>query len=212
MILSQGGQCWECIPSVIPSEPFAVLITLASRVPSLLTQVCFHRKQTLKQELRAGGSLGGVHNLGQGFFPGQGQFLGRIVGGGGMRALNLKGGMGSRGVVWAGQCSSHYSSQQPALEFSQQRDPQAAGPPLPFPSESPEIPGNLHTPGQPLTNDEHKHPASFTTMVTVLKCDPSFLQSSPLGLSHGPLHGMDACLMSPSCFVPLPLGPMSPFR
>ena len=89
------------------------------------------------------------------------------------------------------------------------KDPQTAGPPLPDPSERPEVPENLHSARQPLTNDWHKHPASFTPTAIALKCNP---WSVPLRLSQTPLHGTDACLRSPSCLIPLPSGSHVPFQ
>ena len=89
------------------------------------------------------------------------------------------------------------------------KDPQTAGPPLPDPSERPEVPENLHSARQPLTNDWHKHPASFTPTAIALKCNP---WSVPVRLSQTPLQGTDACLRSPSCLIPLPSGSHVPFQ
>lgn len=45
-------------PSTILADPFAIIDSTGFQVLSLMTRVCFLWKQSLRQELRAAGSLG----------------------------------------------------------------------------------------------------------------------------------------------------------
>ena len=131
-----------------------------------------------------------------------------------MRPLNLKGGMGSGGVVWVGQCSTHYSSQQPALEFSQQRDKRPSGHWTPF-AISFRKPGSAWESTYPRAAPNQwrtQTPGFFHYHGDRCEVWPKLSPQLPTG-SEPWSPPWDGYLPDdPSCFIPLPLGPMSPFR
>ena len=90
--------------------------------------------------MRAGVSLDGVT-------------LGKVVSLG-IESIEPEKGCGGWGLSGQDSVAPTGAPSSPCLSSlsKEMRDPQLAGPPLPDPSERPEVPENLHSPRQPLTN------------------------------------------------------------